>query len=114
MGGMFQLALALERLARELGVKFRYGARVQRFETAGTKVRAALLADGTRVTADIVVANADLPYTYDELLQAPYPGIEQKRFSCSVVLLYIGTNRTWPHLQHHNFVGRPGHADGVR
>ena len=104
MGGMFQLALALERLARELGVKVRYGAKVQRFETAGHQVRAALLADDTRVTADIMVANADLPYTYDELLQAPYPGIEQKRFSCSVVLLYLGTNRTWPHLQHHNFV----------
>jgi phytoene desaturase len=104
MGGMFQLALALERLARELGVTFRYGARVQRLETAGDRVRAALLADGSRVTSDIVVANSDLPYTYDELLKAPYPGIEQKRFACSVVLMYIGTNRTWPHLQHHNFV----------
>jgi len=104
MGGMFQLALALERLARELGVTFRYGARVQRFETGGNQVRSALLADGSRVTSDIVVANSDLPYTYDELLQAPYPGIEQKRFACSVVLMYIGTNRTWPHLQHHNFV----------
>ncbi len=63
-----------------------------------------LLADGSRATGDIVVANSDLPYTYEELLQAPYPGIEQKRFSCSVVLMYIGTDRTWPHLQHHNFV----------
>ena len=104
MGGMFQLALALERLARELGVTFRYGARVERFETAGDTVRSVLLADGSRVTSDIVVANSDLPYTYDELLQDPYPGIEQKRFACSVVLMYIGTNRTWPHLQHHNFV----------
>ena len=104
MGGMFQLALALERLARELGVTFRYGAKVQRFETTGAKVRSLLLADGSQVTADTVVANSDLPYTYDELLQAPYRGIEAKRFSCSVVLMYIGTNRTWPHLQHHNFV----------
>ena len=39
MGGMFQLALALERLARELGVTFRYGARVRRFETTGDEVR---------------------------------------------------------------------------
>jgi len=104
MGGMFQLALALERLARELGVTIRYGARVRRFETTGDEVRSVLLADGSRLTGDIVVANSDLPYTYDELLQAPYPGIEQKRFSCSVVLMYMGTDRTWPHLQHHNFV----------
>ncbi len=104
MGGMFQLALALERLARELGVTFQYGAKVERFETEGNRVRAARLADGSRVASDIIVANADLPYAYDELLQSPYPGIERKRFSCSVVLMYIGTNRTWPQLRHHNFV----------
>ncbi len=104
MGGMFQLALSLERLACELGVTFRYGARVRRFEKSGGKVDAARLADGTRVASDIVVTNADLPYAYDELLQSPYPGIEGKRFSCSVVLMYIGTDRTWSHLQHHNFV----------
>ena len=104
MGGMFQLALAVERLARELGVTFRYGTRVHRFEKTGRKVSAVLLADGARVISDIVVTNADLPYAYDELLQSPYPGIEGKQFSCSVVLLYIGTDRTWPHLRHHNFV----------
>ena len=76
----------------------------QRFETAGTQVRAVLLADGTRVTADIVVANADLPYTYDELLRPRIPVSSRNDFSCSVVLLYLGINRTWPHLQHHNFV----------
>jgi phytoene desaturase len=104
MGGMFQLALALERLATELGVTFRYGAKVERFETSSGAVRAARLADGSRVAADVVVSNADLPYAYADLLQSPYPGIDRKRFSCSVVLMYIGTNRTWPHLQHHNFV----------
>jgi phytoene desaturase len=104
MGGMHQLALSLERLAGELGVTIRYGARVGRFDTAGDTVRAVVMADGSRITADLVVTNADLPYAYQELLGTPYPGIERKRFSCSAVLLYIGTSRTWPHLPHHTFV----------
>jgi hypothetical protein len=47
-------------------------------------------------------ANSDLPYTYDSLLAEPYPSIERKEFSCSAVLLYLGVNRTYPRLLHHN------------
>ncbi|HEU4588897.1 MAG TPA: phytoene desaturase family protein [Gemmatimonadales bacterium] len=104
MGGMHRLAVALERLGREFGVEYRYGATVERLERSGDAVRAAVLAGGERVRADVVVANADLPYVYDRLLGEPYPGIERKRFSCSVVLLYLGVNRRYPHLPHHSFV----------
>ena len=104
MGGMYELPLALERLARELGVEFRYGAKVARLEKATRTVNGAIVDSGERVPADLVVCNADLPQAYATLLDDPYPGIEEKRFSCSAVLLYLGTNRTWPHLLHHNFV----------
>ncbi len=114
MGGMFQLALALERLARELGVTFRYGARVQRFETAGDQVRSALLADGTRVTADIVVANADLPYTYDELLQAP---VSRHRAEALQLLRGAHVHRHQSHVAPPaapQLRRGPGHEDGMR
>jgi phytoene desaturase len=104
MGGMHQLPLALEKVGRELGVTYRYHAPVARFEKTADKVTGVLLADGTRHTADIVVTNADLPYAYDELVGEPYPKIEEKRFSCSVVLMYVGVNRQYPHLKHHEFV----------
>jgi phytoene desaturase len=104
---MHQLALALERLAGEFGVNIRYGAEVVELEKRAGGIVAARLADGERVTADLFVANSDLPYTYDRLLGEPYPGIEEKRFSCSVVLLYLGVDRTYPHLEHHNFVVPP-------
>jgi phytoene desaturase len=102
MGGMHQLALALARLGSELGVEYRYNAPVARLEKSGRGVSAALLEDGTRLAANLVVANSDLPYTYDALLGEPYPGIDRKDFSCSVVLLYLGINRTYPQLLHHN------------
>lgn len=104
MGGMHRLALALEQLGREFGVEYQYGARVTALEKAGNTVRAVRLADGTRLEADLVVANSDLPYTYDQLLGEPYPGIERKEFSCSAVLLYLGVNRAYPHLLHHSLV----------
>jgi phytoene desaturase len=83
-------------------VEYRYNAPVARLEKDGARVRGAVLEDGTRLAADLVVANSDLPYTYDALLGEPYPGIERKEFSCSVVLLYLGVNRTYPGLLHHN------------
>jgi len=104
MGGMYQLPLALERLARELGVRLHYGTAVERLDQCGREVSAVRLTDGEQLEADIVVANADLPYTYQRLLGEPYPGIERKRFSCSAVLLYLGVGRSYPHLRHHNFV----------
>lgn len=104
MGGMHQLAQALAGLASKLGVTIRYDSAVAALERTGDRISAARTAHGERLTADVIVANADLPYTYDTLLEEPYPGIDRKEFSCSVVLLYLGVNRTYPDLLHHNLV----------
>src|SRR5262249_20632873 len=104
MGGMYRLAIALEQVGKELGVEYHYDADVTRLATEARRVTAARLAAGCEITADVVVANADLPYTYSPLLGEPYPCIDRKRFSCSVVLLYLGVNRTFPDLLHHNLV----------
>ena len=104
MGGMHRLPAALERLATELGVRFRYGTEVARVERDSQAVSGVVLEGGERIGADLVVMNADLPYAYDRLLGEPYPDIEEKRFSCSAVLMYLGLSRTYPHLRHHNFV----------
>lgn len=104
MGGMHRLPAALERLATELGVRFRYGVEVARLERAAGAVSGVVLQNGERVGADLVVMNADLPYAYGRLLGEHYPAIEEKRFSCSAVLMCLGVTRTYPHLLHHNFV----------
>ncbi len=104
LGGMHQLPLALERLGREFGVEYHYDTRVVALEKSGERVSAAVTADGRRLTADVVVANADLPYVHDALLGEPHPRAERLEYSCSVVLLYLGVNRTYPGLLHHNLV----------
>ncbi|HNG79076.1 MAG TPA: phytoene desaturase family protein [Burkholderiaceae bacterium] len=73
MGGMHQLPLALERLGAELGVEYLYESPVTRLERDAGRITAATTADGRRLTADVFVANSDLPWTYQELLGEKLP-----------------------------------------
>ena len=107
-GGVYQIALALERLARELGVALRYGSRVEKIEVTAGRVAAVLLADGSRLSADAVVANADVSDVYRCLLgEGPAARRGQQRAarlepSCSGFVLLLGATRQTPRLAHHN------------
>jgi phytoene desaturase len=104
MGGIHQLSLALANVASELGAELRYSTAVSRIERDGSRATGVVLADGSRLAADLVVSNADLPYTYASLLGEPYPKIDRMDFSCSVVLMYLGVSRRYERLLHHNLI----------
>jgi phytoene desaturase len=103
-GGMHAIPRALARLAEELGVRFRYDADVVHLQREGRRVRGAVLADGTCLRADLVLANADLPYVCEKLLGEPHPRVERLDFSCSAFLMYLGVRRTYPALTHHALI----------
>jgi phytoene desaturase len=102
-GGMSSVVEALMDIARRSGVEFVFDAAVDRIEVNGTCTRGVILADGHRVEADEVVANADLPYVYQNLLpDDPYAErLAHKRFSCSVVSFFWGVDKTYPALGPH-------------
>lgn len=104
MGGMHAMPRALARLAEELGVRIEYRRDVRSFERAGGRLTAVRLADGSRLAADLVLANADLPYVYETLLGEKYPRIDRFDFSCSAFLMYLGVGRLYPRLTHHALV----------
>jgi 1-hydroxycarotenoid 3,4-desaturase len=58
-GGMHRLAQALQRVAAARGAELRFGAEVNGIEVAGGRVAGVRLADGERVPAQVVIANAD-------------------------------------------------------
>ena len=58
-GGMYAVALALEGLARRLGVQPRYGCAVESLELRDGRVVGVRTADGETLRADIVVFNGD-------------------------------------------------------
>ena len=102
-GGMYRVVEALVELARGAGVEFAFDTKVERIETDGSRARGVVLADGRRLKADIVVANADLPYVYRQLL--PEDGLagrlDRKRYSCSVISFFWSVDRTYETLSPH-------------
>lgn len=104
MGGLYAIPLALERLAKELGVRFRYATPVSHIDTEGVRATGVTLESGERVAADVVLANADLPYVYRKLLpQAPFERREKLSYTSSGFMLYLGLDKQVPELSHHNF-----------
>ncbi len=70
-GGMYSLIEAMERLATELGVRFRTSSPVEKVIITKGRARGVRVggeAGGEEIGADAVLANADLPYAYRDLL----------------------------------------------
>ncbi len=102
-GGMYGLAEAIYRLACQAGVEFRFRTPVAEIEIAGGRVNGVRLEDGQHVSADAVVANADLPYVYAQLLppEKMRATLAHKRFSCSVISFFWGLDKPYPALAPH-------------
>jgi len=108
-GGLHALPRALERLAREVGVRLSYRTAVRSITFEGKRATGVKLEDGTEVAADLVLCNADLPWAYRNLID---PGVtrlrraEKLRYTSSGYMLYLGLDRRVPELGHHNvFLG---------
>lgn len=105
-GGTRAVAEGLARLAGELGVDLRPATEVTGIEIENGAVRA-VKAGGERIACDAVVSNMDAIRTYGELVG----GAAARRYSrrkyepaCSGVVLYLGLNKRYDHLAHHDFV----------
>jgi phytoene desaturase len=111
-GGIRAVPEALRRLALELGVEIREETPVRRILTEGGAGGAVLGIEteaGERVPLAAVVSNCDSVRTHRELLagQPAARRFERRRRyepACSGVVLYLGLDRAYPHLLHHNFV----------
>jgi phytoene desaturase len=102
-GGMYRLVEALMEIARRAGVEFEFDTSVERIEVNGARARGVTLPDGHHLAADAVLANADLPYVYQELLpEKELAGrLARKRFSCSVVSFFWGVDQPYKTLGPH-------------
>ena len=124
MGGTRAVPEALVKLATELGVVFHTSTDVETILTdapwhgggAAKRVTGLLTNTGERREFDAVVSNADAVRTHRELLG----GVVAKHFdaqrkyepACSGVVLYLGLNKRYEHLAHHDFVfSRDAHEE---
>jgi len=110
--GMYSIVETLMDLARGAGVEFTFGSAVSQITTSGDRVRGVRLADGSTVAADVVLANADLPYVYQHLLpdERMAKKMARKQFSASAISFFWGLDRTYDALGPHTLFL----ADGYR
>lgn len=102
-GGMYSIVETLMDLAQQEGVEFIFNSAVEQIDVNATYARGVLLADSARLDADIVLANADLPYVYRQLLPQDRmaKALARKRFSCSVISFFWGVDKVYPELGPH-------------
>ena len=106
-GGMYRVIESLVAIAEKNGVTFRYNTPVVRIDVndTGRCANGVTLASGETIPADIVIANADLPYVYDRLLPASPKAERLKRmkYTSSAIMFYWGLKGgRAPELLHHN------------
>lgn len=105
-GGMYGLALAMQRLAQELGVEIRLNTEVEEIQTQDGRANAIRLNNGEILQADIVVSNMEVIPAMQKLLHSSDADLKKmQRFqpSCSGLVLHLGVDRIYPQLAHHNF-----------
>jgi phytoene desaturase len=102
-GGMISITNSLYQLALKKGVKFHFDSPVQKIvhdngNVSGVEVK------GQVYSAKIIVSNADVYFTYKNLLANPSMAkkvLKQER-SSSAVIFYWGIKKKFPQLELHN------------
>ena len=108
MGGTRAVPVALEKLGRELGVTYRTSTGIARIQTDRGRASAVETESGEVIEVAAVVSNMDSVRTYRELVGGAAAKSFAKRWkrepACSGVVLYLGLDRAYEHLAHHDFV----------
>jgi phytoene desaturase len=108
-GGMYSVVEAMGELFAELGGEIRTEHEVTRIGVRDRKVTH-VEAGGQRFEADLVVSNGDPGHTYRDLIDGSHRTkwtdrkVEKIDYSMSCFLLYLGTRRQYPELEHHTLI----------
>jgi phytoene desaturase len=114
MGGTGAIIDALVELFQELGGKIHLNSSVAEIIVGGRRTSGIRLADGREVKADHVISNADVAWTYLNLVPSAARGLRNSdfryqkltRYSMSLFVIYFGTKRRYldSGLAHHNII----------
>ncbi len=105
-GGMYNIAIGLDKYMKELGVKVNLNSEVGRILKEKNRVLG-VEANGEAHEADFIVSNMEGIPAYKRLLNEDVSFIKKlKRFepACSGLVIDIGLDTQYPQLRHHNFL----------
>jgi phytoene desaturase len=124
-GGIYRLAEALERCARDLKVEFLVDAEVsditlkERGLFKKPQATGVTIGKSIQIPADVVICNADAVHAWSRLIHSKKQAsvvrtLERKPFSSSAFVLLLGVKHRYDKLSHHNvFFSSDGLAEYV-
>lgn len=117
IGGMSRIADALEQLARAVGVEIHCSTPVESVQRVGRRLTA-VRAGGRDYPVESVISNADVLWTYRNLLEpagirTPWAIANAER-SCSGFLMLAAVRGEHPSLAHHNIFFSDDYPDEFR
>lgn len=105
-GGIYSIIEDMLELSDEMGVEIRTNSPVEQICIEQQRVTGVRLVSGEFIPADLVISNADLPYTYRKLIAPVHRQhfsdrkIDGMQYACSGYILYLGVDKTYPHARH--------------
>ncbi len=117
IGGTGALVRGLVDLIESSGNVVQCGAEVKKILVENGRAIGVMLADGSRLSADIVVCNADTAWVYKHLIDPEHRRhwtdrkIERMRSSMSLFVWYFGTKRQFPDIPHHMILMGPRYKE---
>ena len=112
IGGTGAIVNAMVRLFEELGGRIHLSTEVDEILTSGRRVTGIRLKDGRTAQADNVVANADVGFVYERMIDKRKQSLYARtkmglmKYSMSLFVIYFGTKRQYRDvgLAHHNII----------
>lgn len=103
--GMYSVILAMEQLAKELGVTIHTNSNIEKIEVENGKA-VGLIVNGEKSSADVVLSGADYHHS-ETLLDQKYRAYsekywEKKIFAPSSLLYYVGLDKKVENVEHHS------------
>ena len=117
--GMYQVILAIESLAKELGVKIKTESPIEKIIVENGRAKG-IVSNGKTYLSDVVLSGADYHHT-ETLLDKPYRQYSEnywskKTFAPSSLLFYVGFDKKLINVNHHTLffdVDFDKHAEAI-
>jgi phytoene desaturase len=112
MGGTGSIVNGLVKLFEEQGGKIHLNTEVDEIIVDGDTAKGVLLKNGDVMESDIIVSNADVSFTYKNMIRPQYrkkytdKKIARTKHSMSLFVIYFGTKKRYndTNLKHHNII----------
>jgi phytoene desaturase len=110
LGGTGAIVSAFQWLLGEIGVEIRLSTEVRELEISDGAVSGIILKDGKVEKCDLCVANVDAPFLYKNMVKKQDrkkwtdKKIAALKYSMGLFVIYFGTNRTYPEVDHHTIM----------